>query len=109
MTDMIERVARALCTHHYEKIVGGSIAKHIHMLCNVEQNWPRFVDAAKVAIEAMRDPTDSMKVAGGLKCESIMFENDPEANGIIFHDMGLVFGAMIDAALKPETIERSER
>lgn len=101
MTDMIERVARALCTHHYEKIVGGSIAKHIHMLCNVEQNWPRFVDAAKVAIEAMREMEPSDRV-----CEHL--ESDLN-HMTTFGSLCRAHQAMIDAALKPETIERSER
>lgn len=55
--------------------------------------------AAKAAIEAMREPSDTMKVAGGLKCEAMMFEGDSQATGVIFHDMGFVFTAMINAGI----------
>lgn len=58
--------------------------------------------AAKAAIEAMREPSDTMMVAGGLKCEAMMFEDDPQATGVIFKDMGVVFTTMIDAALRED-------
>ncbi|AVH40627.1 hypothetical protein [Agrobacterium tumefaciens] len=58
--------------------------------------------AAKAAIEAMREPSDTMMVAGGLKCEAMMFEDDPQASGVIFRDMGVVFTTMIDAELKED-------
>lgn len=59
-------------------------------------------EAAKAAIEAMREPSDTMMVAGGLKCEAMMFEDDPQASGVIFRDMGVVFTTMIDAALRED-------
>lgn len=59
---MVERVARALCTQHYEKrfapIKGNPHAPHIMM--NVEGNWHLFVDPARAAIEAMKEPTERM-------------------------------------------------
>lgn len=54
---------------------------------------------ARAAIEAMRTPTEAMKVNGGLKAEAMMFEG--EGTGFIFEDMGAVFTCMIDAALSP--------
>lgn len=52
---------------------------------------------ARAVLEELKKPTDAMKVAGGLKCEAIMFEG--EGSGVIFDDMGTVFTTMIDAAL----------
>lgn len=70
--------------------------------CNPWSRLPRahqepYLGDARAAIEAMREPTDAMKFAGGLKCEALMFEG--EGSGVIFDDMGWVFGEMIDAAL----------
>lgn len=66
---MVERVARAICRH----AMGG------------ESDWSNFVADARSAIEAMREPTDAMIIAG------------------VHHDnMGDMAGrwmAMIDAAL----------
>ncbi len=54
---------------------------------------------ATAALEGMRIATDPMMVDGGLKLEAMMFENDPEYTGVIFKDCGVVYRAMIDAAL----------
>lgn len=72
---------------------------------NITAGLPEGVEidtryAALAAIEAMSDPTDAMKLAGGFKCEAIMFEDDPDGTGVIFNDMGHVYRVMIDAALK---------
>jgi hypothetical protein len=53
---------------------------------------------ARTAIEAMREPSEAMRVAGGLKCEALMFEGD--GSGVIFQDMGVVFSAMVDEAIR---------
>lgn len=59
-----------------------------------------YDEMARAAIEAMMEPTDSMKLDGGFKCEAIMFEDDPDGTGVIFNDMGHVYRVMIQAALK---------
>lgn len=80
---MVERVCRALAKHDNPK----------H-----ENWWPSYESRARVAIEAMREPTEAMEVAGGLKCEALMFEGD--GSGIIFKDMGHVYRSMLAAALE---------
>lgn len=80
---MIETVARAICRTQTQDDEG--------------DYWKAFLPEATAAIQAMRDPTDTMKVAGGLRCEEIMFEG--KSSGVIFDDMATVFVTMIDAAL----------
>lgn len=53
--------------------------------------------AARAVLEELKKPTDAMKVAGGLKCEALMFEGG--GTGVIFDDMGTVFSTMIDQIL----------
>lgn len=48
-----------------------------------------------------REPTMEMELAGGLKCEGLMFEGDPEYTGVIFKDMGTVYKTMLNAAPNP--------
>jgi len=48
-----------------------------------------------------REPEAAMKVDGGLKLESMMFEDDPEFTGVIFEDVKFIYRAMIDAAPNP--------
>ncbi len=62
--------------------------------------------AAKAALKALREPSDTMMIAGGLKCEAIMFEGDPQATGVIFKDMGVVFTTMVDAELQNKGVQR---
>jgi len=93
MSELVERVARALCTEsgmppdyiHYE---GGLIAPDQPFVPkDPKPNWTRFVKEARAALSAMREPTDAMLDAGwkgfgeGEECEP-------------------VWQAMIDAALK---------
>lgn len=49
MTEVIERVARAICRAES---------------WDEEDIWPDCIDAARLAIEALRDPTDEMVQAG---------------------------------------------
>lgn len=81
--EMIDRVAKAI----YE--VDGGKGWHLHSKF--------YLDSARAAIEAMREPTEAMKFSGGMWCEALMFEEDGE--GIIFDDIGKVYEVMIDAAL----------
>ena len=57
-------------------------------------------DRAMWALEGMKEPTPAVKVAGGLKMEAMLFENDPDYSGVIFEDCGVIFAAMIDAAIQ---------
>lgn len=51
MSEMVDRVARAI-----SKCVSDS-----------DRYWPSYVLAARAAIEAMREPTEAMKEAGGFE------------------------------------------
>jgi hypothetical protein len=57
MSEMVERVARALCRSKSAAQPGGWIERHIN------ENWPVFMDDARTAIEAMREPTEAMLTA----------------------------------------------
>ena len=88
--EMVERVALALeaaAMEHGSKVNSETTA----------QEFTRIM--ARAAIEAMREPTDAMKVAGGLKLEAMLFEGDPDCTGNVFEDMAFIHRPMIDTAL----------
>lgn len=95
---MVERVARALCTQHYEKrfapIKGNPHAPHIMM--NVEGNWHVFLESARAAIEAMKEPENRMFKA--------MFEAmiDGPYDGTQAPWLGAGWQAAVEAALEEE-------
>ena len=84
--DMIERVARAIWSHptrcDLRYVVKGPCALDDECSC-----WRIVVESASAAIEAMREPTDTMWDAGERYCD----EWSPN----------YVWRAMIDAALNP--------
>lgn len=84
MNEYIERIATAICEADC-----GTVS---------ENELDRCRGLARAAVNAAREPTDAMKVAGGLKCEAMMFEGDPDFTGVIFNDMGVVFRTMLDTA-----------
>lgn len=59
MNEMIERVARALCTRHYAARFCKS-ETDAHVISNVNYNWRGFEADAKAAIKAMREPTKEL-------------------------------------------------
>jgi len=59
MSEMIDKVARALCEQHYCARFG-KLSDDPHVRFNVNGNWWSFQDQARTAIEAMREPTDAM-------------------------------------------------
>jgi hypothetical protein len=59
---MVEKVARAICERHYSKRFNKTI-DHIHVQMNVKANWTDFVQDARAAIEAMREPSPAMMEA----------------------------------------------
>ncbi len=103
MSDMIERVARAM----HEELAGGDPDELIHHPAQnsweqpTRKRWEQWEDAARAAIEAMREPTEAMKLAG---CK----HDDPlgelvdwrGADTTTREAVGGVFTAMIDAALE---------
>lgn len=92
MSEMLERVARAMhtaCLRYYSgefKPSDDPLETH------------RFLTAA--AFKEMREPTASMELAGGMKCEAMMFEGEHDGTGVVFKDMGHVWRAMVDDVLK---------
>lgn len=96
MVDMIERVASAFYDLNVPSCKGW---RRTWSESDLETQYT-YKRQAHSIIKLMRIPTDSMMAAGGLKCEAMMFEDAPEGTGVIFKDMGVVFTAMIDQALK---------
>lgn len=80
VTAMAERVARALSAKRHLRM-GGADAE---TLVQGIPNWHYCVDDAKVAIEAMREPTPEMA----------------DAASCLRADPNEIWDAMIDAALK---------
>jgi len=81
---MVERVARAICASLSDKMNGWDT------LGGDERE--DFLAAARVAIEAMREPTTKMSDAGDEASASLAISRDSSGN--------YVWQAMIDAALK---------
>lgn len=81
MSEMIERVARVLCIEDKEDPDATLGGDGINFL------WQHYATSARIAIEAMREPTFDMTYAGG--SDDVPFP-------------GRVWEAMIDAALEEE-------
>ena len=67
--EMVERVARALCIamglppdHEFREVVGSGFEESVVSVIA----WTKFQREARVAIEAMRQPTEPMLLAAGL-------------------------------------------
>lgn len=85
MTEMLDRVAKAIGDHLY-----GYVDPK-----DTPNSWPKALGAARAAIEAMRDPTDAMKEAAYTHVEMDdrwMIEDDK--------DWARSWKGAIDAALK---------
>lgn len=82
----MSEVARAICT------AGGNDPGRFWGE-NAEEEWKLYVDEARGAIAAMREPTEAMQIAGH------NVRNDP-ATGMQTHcGTDEIYTAMIDAAL----------
>jgi len=108
MSEMVERVARAICVAHgvnpdaptpvfetFRDSFGGFAAMQTG---RTEPSWHREKKAARAAIEAMREPTEEMLAAGQWTISdnltvSVCVENNRKAREI--------WQSMIDAALPP--------
>ena len=84
MSEMVERVARALCDRDPDGTQGGPMSSGI-WLDEGEANWTAFTDKARAAIAAMREPTAAMLEAAG---------------GERPRETAYAWQAMLDAALK---------
>lgn len=80
MTDMIERVAKAI----YEAQISDKVPDELWAICKGTSAFKPAFDSARAAIAAMREPTERMKEAG-------FWEGSASLNN---------YRAMIDAALE---------
>ena len=80
MTDMIERVARAIDEAHRNE----KVSDEMWAVCKRHSAFKPAFDCARAAIAAMREPTERMKEAG-------FWEGSASPNN---------YRAMIDAALE---------
>lgn len=83
MSEMVERVARALGRHQVSTMAAAAPPSDIDR--HIDQNWQAWVPMARAAITAMREPTDAMMVT---------------------HNAYDVWPKMIDAALAPSTEDK---
>lgn len=61
---MIEKVARALAKRNYEMCYYDPEERDKLVIKDVDEKWKLFVDEAKAAIEALREPTpELLKIA----------------------------------------------
>lgn len=97
MSEMVERVARAMCRQHNLDGFGLDITEddHITRYVNntVDKEWPKWSREARAAIEAMREPTDAMLDAA---CDGLV---DPDGNPV---DVDCSFRADLRADAKTE-------
>lgn len=89
--NMIEKVARGIATKHYEKRFHPSKIEQIK--ANVDANWNIFIEEAKAAIAAMREPTEEM-------IESCMLTGGEKYNGPSKRILKEMWQIQIEAALK---------
>ena len=102
MSEMVERVARALAASYGSRICGpgqnvatreiGWKGDGEHLEIYVERHWKEHVHAAQFAISAMREPTEAMK-ARCLRDDALW-----DASGA--KDPSIAWRAMINAALE---------
>lgn len=87
---MVERVAREICKN----------AGHV-----TDRHWQHYTNAARAAIEAMREPTEEM-IDAGIEAKMKLYER-LEAEGkntriivVANHPAGTIYEAMIDKAIQ---------
>lgn len=87
MTSMVEKIARAMAySIHAKDILGEDLPERQARL--VERHYPKYVESARAALQALREPSEEMIAA------AIYLESDPTAEA---HRQ--IHRAMIDAAL----------
>lgn len=103
--EMVERVARRLARCEGGKITGPSRHKasdefawdpsHNYIKQYVDKHWREHVNAAFMAMEALKEPTEAMEAAG----EKALYDEDERA----YHLSRSAYDAYIDAALTSHT------
>lgn len=94
MTDLVERVARALCQN------AGFLPDAVSNDEDETPHWTLYASDARVAIEAMREPTEAMVAAGsGVTWWDGKDDEEWEEN-VSTDTAKRIYQAMIDEALK---------
>jgi hypothetical protein len=97
MSEMVERVARAICAAICAEATASMLASPADVAeasaAVVDEGWVEFAHEARIAIEAMREPTEVMVSKG----QAVLIETEAN-NGESMTDE--IWHAMIDAALK---------
>lgn len=83
--EMIERVAKAI-----DVVIYGPAESN-------DETWKQWVEEAKAAIAAMREPTEEMSTVGALTQNG---DPQPIQNYITVGEAKAMYRSMIDAALK---------
>lgn len=101
MSDMVERVARAIfeawAAEESAASTWGDVCQRAKDGYPHAQKWHRMaISEARAAIEAMREPTAEMEAAG-MKVDDELLVPPPG-----FYVAKPIYQAMIDAALKPQ-------
>lgn len=101
MSEMIERVARAICQSAfdrgvYDRVTCGDALGLSQRQVTVDDMWQLHRAEARAAIEAMREPTDAMCEAGAI----YYHDNYQEGRAKEQTTAQPIWEAMVDAALK---------
>lgn len=91
----IESGARTLAARHYANRFGQPLDSYIVQL-NVEANWRDYAGEADAVIQAIREPSGTMREAGAAAGDFAYSGNDALHHNI---EAQSVWHAMIDAAL----------
>ena len=93
MTEMVERVAKALGKNDRNRDIGGMLTQERWDRYIEDGGWKIYEAEARAAIEAMREPTEAMKFA-------------PPDVDFGLEDAAFAWKCMIDAALAEAKKER---
>lgn len=103
MSEMIERVARAICVAMGHDPDGPSSDVYVEGDPDAGTSWAGYRNAARAAIEAMREPTDEMSYAGFQVNKWV--NRDKISVGRVSIAPELAWQAMINTALSSNTTE----
>lgn len=99
MSEMVERVARAICRAEHIQIHGEYIWRPGELDNKVDAYWPKAINSAHAAIKALHIPTESMfAIANRLEADYKSQLKSFEVTGFCAH----IYQAMIDVALEPD-------
>jgi len=105
MSEMVERVARAICAANESEVSGRQASPDDVPVSGRgagQPLWKLYEPLARAAIAAMREPTEAMLKAGKVPTREISLGNGTTATGFgLWGGERSSWQAMIDKALKP--------